>query len=96
MNKVFQNQEKCVKIEENWNQKEKNKMKKLKLTELLEGIEDTRRTRSVMYPLTEVLFIMLVGNYSEPLSKDGHRIAHNSKTNRIESGKAVLDCCGNI
>lgn len=35
-------------------------MKKLKLTELLEGIEDTRRTRSVMYPLTEVLFIMLV------------------------------------
>jgi hypothetical protein len=32
---------------------------KLKSTELLECIEDTRRTRSVMYLLTEVLFIML-------------------------------------
>ena len=37
-----------------------------------------------------------IGNYSEPLSKDGHRFAHNSTTNRIKTGKAVLDCCGNI
>lgn len=35
-------------------------MKKLSLTEVLEGIEDTRRTRSVMYPLHEVLIIMLL------------------------------------
>ena len=33
---------------------------KFKLTELQESIEDTRRTRSVMHPLTEVLFIMHV------------------------------------
>lgn len=35
-------------------------MKKLSLMEVLEGIEDTRRERSVWYPLEEVLFIMLV------------------------------------
>ena len=35
-------------------------MKKLSLLEVLEGIEDTRRDRSVWYPLHEVLFIMLV------------------------------------
>lgn len=35
-------------------------MKKLALKEVLEGIEDTRRTRSVMYPLHEVLIIMLL------------------------------------
>lgn len=35
-------------------------MKKLGLLEVLEGIEDTRRERSVWYPLHEVLFIMLV------------------------------------
>ncbi len=34
-------------------------MKKLSLQEVLEGIEDTRRGRSVWYPLYEVLFIML-------------------------------------
>ena len=34
-------------------------MKKLSLEEILEGIEDTRRSNSVMYPLGEVLFIML-------------------------------------
>ena len=34
-------------------------MKKLSLQEVLEGIEDTRRERSVWYPLYEVLFIML-------------------------------------
>ena len=34
-------------------------MKKLSLQEVLEGIEDTRRERSVWYPLEEVLFIML-------------------------------------
>ena len=35
-------------------------MKKLTLMEVLEGIEDTRRKRSVMYPLHEVLIIMLL------------------------------------
>lgn len=35
-------------------------MKKLSLMEVLEGIEDTRRERSVWYPLQEVLFIMLI------------------------------------
>lgn len=35
-------------------------MKKLSLDEVLEGIEDTRRNRSVMYPLHEVLIIMLL------------------------------------
>lgn len=34
-------------------------MKKLSLQEVLEGIEDRRRERSVWYPLYEVLFIML-------------------------------------
>ncbi len=34
-------------------------MKKLSLQEVLEGITDTRRERSVWYPLYEVLFIML-------------------------------------
>lgn len=34
-------------------------MKKLGLLEVLKGIEDTRRDRSVWYPLHEVLFIML-------------------------------------
>lgn len=35
-------------------------MKKLSLMEVLDGIEDTRRARSVMYPLHEVLIIMLL------------------------------------
>lgn len=35
-------------------------MKKLKLEEILEGIEDNRRKNSVMYPLYEVLFIMII------------------------------------
>jgi predicted transposase YbfD/YdcC len=35
-------------------------MKKLTLIEVLEGIEDTRRKHSVMYPLHEVLIIMLL------------------------------------
>ena len=35
-------------------------MKKLTLMEVLEGIEDTRRTRSVIYPLQEVRFIVML------------------------------------
>ena len=35
-------------------------MKKLSLQEVLEDIEDTRRSRSVMYPLHEILIIMLL------------------------------------
>lgn len=34
-------------------------MKKLSLEEILEGIEDSRRKNSVIYPLYEILFIML-------------------------------------
>ena len=36
-------------------------MKKLSLQEVLAGLEDPRRKMSVLYPLHEVLFIMLVG-----------------------------------
>jgi len=36
-------------------------MKKISLREALEGIEDTRRNRSVMYPLIEILMIVLMG-----------------------------------
>lgn len=35
-------------------------MKKLALMDVLDGIKDTRRARSVIYPLKEVLFILLV------------------------------------
>lgn len=35
-------------------------MKKITLLEALEGIEDTRRKKSILYPLHEVLFIMLI------------------------------------
>jgi predicted transposase YbfD/YdcC len=35
--------------------------KKISLIEALEGIEDTRRERSVMYPLIEILLIVLLG-----------------------------------
>ena len=35
-------------------------MKKISLAEALEGIEDSRREKSVMYPLHEVLLIMLL------------------------------------
>ncbi len=35
-------------------------MKKISLMEALEGIKDIRRERSVLYPLHEVLFILLV------------------------------------
>jgi len=36
-------------------------MKKISLSEALEGIEDTRREQSVMYPLIEILKIVLLG-----------------------------------
>jgi predicted transposase YbfD/YdcC len=35
-------------------------MKKISLQEALEGLEDIRRARSVMYPLSEILIIMLL------------------------------------
>ena len=35
-------------------------MKKMGLMEVLEGIEDTRREQSVIYPLHEILIIMLL------------------------------------
>jgi hypothetical protein len=36
-------------------------MKKISLTEAMERIEDTRRERSVMYPLIEIIMIVLLG-----------------------------------
>jgi len=36
-------------------------MKKTSLSEALLGIEETRRERSVMYPLHEILLIVLLG-----------------------------------
>jgi len=36
-------------------------MKKISLAEALEGMEDTRRERSVMYPLIEIIMIVLLG-----------------------------------
>ena len=35
-------------------------MKKLKLEEILEGFEDSRRENSGMYPLYEILFVMII------------------------------------
>ena len=35
-------------------------MKKLTLAEVIEGIEEPRRSRSILYPLDEVLIIMLL------------------------------------
>ena len=35
-------------------------MKKISLMEVIEGIEDTRRNRSVIYPLHELLLIMIL------------------------------------
>lgn len=35
-------------------------MKKLSIAEVIEGIEDTRRSNSVIYPLNEILIIMLL------------------------------------
>lgn len=35
-------------------------MKKLTLEEVIEGIEEPRRQRSIIYPLDEVLIIMLL------------------------------------
>ena len=36
-------------------------MKKISLSEALSGIEDTRRKRSVLYPLVEILMVVLLG-----------------------------------
>lgn len=35
-------------------------MKKISLEEILEGIKDNRRMNSIIYPLQEILFIMLI------------------------------------
>lgn len=35
-------------------------MKKLSLEEVLKGVEDSRRSNSVIYPIHEILFIMLI------------------------------------
>lgn len=35
-------------------------MKKLSLEEILKGVEDSRRSNSIIYPLHEILFIMLI------------------------------------
>lgn len=35
-------------------------MKKLSLEEVLKGVEDSRRSNSIIYPIHEILFIMLI------------------------------------
>ena len=60
MNKGFDKGRKYGKIEERTKGRRRRKMKKLKLEEILEGIEDSRRENSVQYPLHEVLFIMII------------------------------------
>lgn len=59
MNKYFSKEKKYDKIEEN-SQRGTKRMKKLSLEEILEGIEDNRRVNSIIYPLHEILFIMLI------------------------------------
>ena len=43
-------------------------MKKLTLEEVIEGIEEPRRQRSIIYPLDEVLIIMLLAVIYEATS----------------------------
>lgn len=72
-------------------------MKKLGLQEVLEGIEDTRRKRSVWYPLCEVLFIMLVAVICGATSYEKVEIFGKSKEKwlkkyiKLENG--VPDAC---
>lgn len=54
-------------------------MKKLTLTEVLQGIEDTRRKHSIMYPLHEVLIIMLLAVISGATSYAKVEMFGNSK-----------------
>lgn len=59
-------------------------MKKLALVEVLEGIEDTRRKRSVMYPLHEVLIIMLLAVICGATSYAKVEMFGNSKREWLE------------
>ena len=54
-------------------------MKKLSLMDVLQGIEDTRRNRSVMYPLHEVLIIMLLAVICGATSYEKVEMFGNSK-----------------
>ena len=72
-------------------------MKKLSLQEVLEGIEDTRRERSVWYPLYEVLFIMLTAvicgatSYAKVEMFGKSREQWLKKYIKLENG--ILDAC---
>lgn len=72
-------------------------MKKLSLMEVLEGIEDTRRSRSVIYPLHEVLFIMLLAVICGATSYAKVEIFGNSKKewlgNFLELENGIPDAC---
>lgn len=59
-------------------------MKKLTLEEVLEGIEDPRRERSVMYPLHEVLFIILIAVMCGATSYVRMEMLANSKENWLK------------
>ena len=59
-------------------------MKKQSLQEVLEGIEDTRREKSVWYPLREVLFIMLTAVISGAASYAKVEIFGKSKEKSLK------------
>ncbi len=67
-------------------------MKKFSLEEVLEGIEDTRRTNSVMYPLYDVLFIMIIAiicgatSYSKVEMFGKNRMEWLKKHLKLENG----------
>lgn len=60
-------------------------MKKLSLMEVLCGIEDTRRTRSTLYPLHEVLIIMLLAVICGATSYAKIEMFGNSKKEWLQS-----------
>ena len=72
-------------------------MKKLSLQEVLEGIEDSRRARSVWYPLHEVLFIMLTAVICGATSYAKVEMFGKSKENwlkkYVELEHGVPDAC---
>ena len=72
-------------------------MKKLSLQEVLEEIEDSRRARSVWYPLHEVLFIMLTAVICGATSYAKVEMFGKSKENwlkkYVELEHGVPDAC---
>lgn len=72
-------------------------MKKLSLMEVVEGIEDTRRSRSVIYPLHQVLIIMLLAVICGATSYAKVEMFGNSKkewlSTFLELEKGIPDAC---